>query len=126
MRPLMEPCESCAGNGIVPHVKRDMEKLKRGEIPEIKDFDDHEMYAKATLDMLANWQIRGNPEIYAMATDYLRQRLQLAAERRMQATPPVQGAPPGMDAGAMPPGGVPTGAPMPQGQPQPGLPQGAM
>ncbi len=25
MRPLTEPCDACAGNGIVPHVKRKLE-----------------------------------------------------------------------------------------------------
>ncbi len=42
MRPLMQPCDACAGAGIVPHVKR---KMENGE-DDPADFKVHELCDK--------------------------------------------------------------------------------
>ena len=43
MRPLMEPCDACAGNGIIPHVKR---KLDDDITDDPADFKVHDLCEK--------------------------------------------------------------------------------
>ena len=43
MRPLMEPCDKCAGNGTIPHVKR---KMEDGTTDDPADFKLHDLCDK--------------------------------------------------------------------------------